>query len=52
MESLIYTNDNCIGCNRCISVCSSLGACISTEKNGKKRIEVDGEKMCCMWRLF
>ncbi len=39
--SLIYTNDNCIGCNRCISVCSSNGACTAVEENGKHRIKVD-----------
>ena len=24
-EGLIYTNDNCIGCNHCISSCPVLG---------------------------
>ncbi|MCR4590742.1 MAG: response regulator [Lachnospiraceae bacterium] len=42
--SIVYTNDNCIGCNKCINVCSAIGACISTEENGKARIEVDGTK--------
>ncbi len=44
MRSIVYTNDNCIGCNKCINVCSAIGACISTEKDGKARIEVDGTK--------
>ncbi|MBR5967616.1 MAG: 4Fe-4S dicluster domain-containing protein, partial [Lachnospiraceae bacterium] len=44
MHSIVYTNDNCIGCNKCINVCSAIGACISTEKEGKARIEVDGTK--------
>ncbi len=44
MHSIVYTNDNCIGCNKCINVCSAIGACISTEKDGKARIEVDGTK--------
>ncbi len=43
-HSIVYTNDNCIGCNKCIKVCSAIGACISTEKNGRARIEVDGSK--------
>ncbi len=43
-RTIVYTNDNCIGCNKCINVCSAIGACISTEENGKARIEVDGSK--------
>ena len=43
-HSIVFTNDNCIGCNKCINVCSAIGACISTERNGKARIEVDGSK--------
>ena len=42
--SIVFTNDNCIGCNKCIKVCSAIGACISTEENGHARIEVDGSK--------
>lgn len=41
---LIYTNDLCIGCNKCIRSCSCMGACISTEENGKSRISVDSSK--------
>lgn len=43
-NSLIYTNDNCIGCNRCISVCSSSGACVAIEEDGKHRIRVDADR--------
>ena len=43
-ESIIYTNDNCIGCNKCISVCSAIGACISKIKDDKPYIVVDGTK--------
>ena len=43
-NSIVYTNDNCIGCNKCIKVCSAIGACVSVEKNGKARIDVDGSK--------
>ena len=43
-QSIVYTNDKCIGCNKCIKVCSAIGACISKEENGKARIEVDGVK--------
>ena len=41
---LVYTNDKCIGCNKCIRECSCMGACIATEENGKARIIVDEEK--------
>ena len=43
-NSIVFTNDNCIGCNKCIKVCSAIGACISKEENGKARIDVDGSK--------
>ena len=43
-HSIVYTNDNCIGCNKCINVCSAIGACISKEENGKARIVVDESK--------
>ena len=40
-EGLIYTNENCIGCNKCVGVCSSMGACISQREGGRRRIAVD-----------
>lgn len=45
-NGLVITNDNCIGCNKCISVCSCAGACVASEiEDGKNRIDVDGN-MC------
>ena len=41
---LVYTNDLCIGCNKCIRACSCLGACIATEEEGSARINVDETK--------
>ncbi len=42
-NSLVYTNDNCIGCNRCINACPAMGACVSRKtEDGRQRIEVDG----------
>ena len=43
-KGLVYTNDQCIGCNKCIRTCSCIGACVSTEpdENGNSRIMVDG----------
>lgn len=46
IESLVFTNDNCVGCNKCISACSCMGACISgdPDENGISKIHVDGSK--------
>ena len=41
---LIYTNKNCIGCNKCIKTCPVLGANIACEEHGVSRIEVDGAR--------
>lgn len=30
---LVYTNDDCIGCNKCIRACSCMGACVADEIN-------------------
>ena len=45
-QSLVYTTEKCVGCNKCIRACSCLGACISTDpdENGNSRIEVDGSR--------
>ncbi len=42
--SLVKTNDNCIGCNRCIRACSCTGANIAVEKDRGNVIEVDPNK--------
>lgn len=42
-EGFIYTNDNCIGCNRCISGCPVLGANISVKLGSRGRVYVDGD---------
>lgn len=42
---LIRTNDNCVGCNKCISVCSCVGATLAQETpDGRNVINVDGTK--------
>lgn len=43
-ESLVYTNDNCVGCNKCISVCPVLTANHAVIQNGENRIVVDGRQ--------
>lgn len=43
-RGLVYTNENCIGCNKCISVCPIITANKAAQKEGKWVIEVDSEK--------
>ncbi|MCF0241052.1 MAG: 4Fe-4S dicluster domain-containing protein, partial [Treponema sp.] len=50
---LVYTNENCIGCNRCISVCPIITANHAIEMNdGSSRIEVDGSKCIACGACF
>ena len=44
VDSLVYTNDNCIGCNKCISVCPVLTANHAVIENGENKIIVDGKR--------
>lgn len=44
-KGLIFTNDKCVGCNKCISVCSCMGATVADiNENGDNVILVDGNK--------
>ncbi len=38
---LIYTNDNCIGCNKCVRICTAVGASISSTVSGRSSISID-----------
>lgn len=53
-NSLVFTNENCVGCNKCIRACSCMGACVSTEpdENGQSRINVDGSKCIACGACF
>ena len=42
--SLVRTNDRCIGCNRCIRACSSMGANVAVERGRGNIIDVDPVK--------
>ncbi len=42
--ALVNTNDNCVGCNRCIRACSCVGANVAEIVNGKNRIVVDHDR--------
>ncbi len=44
LEALVYTNDNCVGCNKCISACPVLTANRAVEENGRNKIIVDGSQ--------
>jgi len=39
--SVVKTNDNCVGCNKCIRACSCIGANVAEVVDGKNRIVVD-----------
>ena len=42
---LIRTNDKCVGCNKCINVCSCMGAMVAKEnESGLNIIDVDNDK--------
>ncbi|MDE7341886.1 MAG: 4Fe-4S dicluster domain-containing protein [Lachnospiraceae bacterium] len=43
-DALVFTNDNCIGCNKCISVCPVLTANYAVNENNQNKIVVDGKQ--------
>lgn len=49
---LVFTNDKCIGCNKCIRSCSCEGANVSVTKNGNTRVEVDSKKCIACGACF
>ena len=50
---LVRTNDSCVGCNKCISVCSCVGATIAHEtEDGRNVINVDGSKCIACGACF
>lgn len=44
MTALVYTNENCIGCNKCVDACSSMGANVAVMERGENKIIVNGAK--------
>lgn len=42
-KGLISTNDNCIGCNRCIAVCPVAGANVARQRDGKGYIKINDD---------
>ncbi len=51
-ESLVFTNDNCIGCNKCTRVCSCEGACVTNESASGMRIDVDANRCVACGACF
>ncbi len=52
-QGLIYTNDKCVGCNKCISVCSCMGATVADyTEDGNNIIHVDGDKCIACGACF
>ena len=43
-KGILYTNQNCVACNKCIMDCCVPGANIAINKNGKSRVEVSSSK--------
>lgn len=52
-NGLVLTNDNCVGCNKCISVCSCVGATVAHKtEDGRNIINVDGNKCIACGACF
>lgn len=51
-ETLVYTNEECIGCNKCISVCPVLTANRLQSQDGNNRIIVDGRQCIACGACF
>lgn len=52
-SGLVRTNDNCVGCNKCIGVCSCMGAMTArSNEDGGNVIEVDGDKCIACGACF
>lgn len=51
-DSLVFTNDNCVGCNKCISVCPVLTANHAVIEDGKNKIVVDGKQCVACGACF
>ena len=52
MANLVFTNENCIGCNKCIGACSCEGANVAKNVNGQNRIEVDPDRCIACGACF
>ena len=46
-QGIVFTNDRCVGCNKCKAVCPSLGANVTEMQNGKKTVSVSKKCIEC-----
>ncbi len=44
-DGMIYTNDKCVACNRCVHVCPAIGANVTANEGGRISIDVS-DKNC------
>lgn len=44
-EGIIYTNDKCVACNRCVHICPAVGANVTANDDGRISIDVS-DKNC------
>lgn len=51
-NGLVFTNDKCIGCNKCISACPIITANKAIEVDGESRVEVDGDRCIACGACF
>lgn len=49
---LVFTNEKCIGCNKCIAACPVITANKAVVIDGQSRIEVDGERCVACGACF
>ncbi|MGN0307740.1 MAG: [Fe-Fe] hydrogenase large subunit C-terminal domain-containing protein [Lachnospiraceae bacterium] len=52
MEQLVFTNELCVGCNRCIGACSCQGANTAKNNNGENIIVVDSDRCIACGACF
>jgi len=52
MDNLIYTNELCVGCNRCISACGCPGANVAHNENEINVIKVDSNRCIACGACF
>lgn len=52
LEALVYTNEKCVGCHKCISVCPVLTANHAVEEDGQNKIMVDGKQCIACGACF
>ena len=45
MENVLFTNEKCIGCNKCIKDCPAIYANVASVEDGKNVISID-ESRC------